>query len=129
MLDFQQKKQLSILVKIAMVDEDFADAEKAVIQKISNKYGATEAELQEIIDAPSYTESLAPMSVIDKMDFMMDCMLVVLADETIANSEEYFVLQMAKKLGFSPDVVGFLIENKNTSREEMKELLLPYLLH
>ena len=34
MLDFQQKKQLSILVKIAMVDEDFADEEKAVIEKI-----------------------------------------------------------------------------------------------
>ena len=129
MLDFQQKKQLSILVKIAMVDEDFADEEKAVIEKIGKKYGATDAEFQEILDAPAYTESLAPMSVIDKMDFMMDCMLVVLADDTVANSEEYFVIQMAKKLGFSTDVVDFLIKHKDTTREEMKDLLLPYLLY
>lgn len=127
MLDFQQKKQLSILVKIAMVDEDFAEQEKNVIRKISKKYGATEEELQEIFNSPDYNESLAPMSVMDKMDFMMDCMLVVLADEMITSSEEYFARQMASKLGFDQEVVAYLISHKDTSREEMRELMLPFM--
>ncbi|WP_421875945.1 hypothetical protein [Marinoscillum sp.] len=127
MLDFQQKKQLSILVKIAMVDEDFAEQEKNVIRKISKKYGASEEELQEIFNSPDYNESLAPMSVMDKMDFMMDCMLVVLADEMITSSEEYFARQMASKLGFDQEVVAYLISHKDTSREEMRELMLPFM--
>lgn len=128
MLDFQKKKQLSILVKIAMVDEDFADAEKEVIRKISQKYGATAEELTEIFDSPATAESLAPMTLIDKMDFMMDCILVVIADDMVTSSEEYFARQMATRLGFNQDVVAFLIKNKDVSREEMRELMLPYLV-
>ncbi|MEQ8583618.1 MAG: hypothetical protein RIC30_18855 [Marinoscillum sp.] len=128
MLDFQKKKQLSILVKIAMVDEDFADAEKEVIRKISQKYGATEEELAEIFNSPATAESLAPMTLIDKMDFMMDCILVVIADDMVTSSEEYFARQMATRLGFNQDVVAFLIKNKDVSREEMRELMLPYLV-
>lgn len=127
MLDFQQKKQLSILVKIAVVDEDFAEQEKDVIRKISEKYGATEKELQEIFDSPDYSEGLAPMSVVDKMDFMMDCMLVVLADEMVTSSEEYFARQMASKLGFDQGVVAFLVSHKDSSRDEMREQMLPFM--
>lgn len=129
MLDFEQKKQLGILVKIAMVDEEFADEERAAIQKISEKYGATEDELQEIVDSPPINESLAPMSVTEKMDFMMDCMLVILADDVVTSSEEYFARQMAEKLGFRQEVILPLIETKKTSREEMQELMLPYLVN
>lgn len=129
MLDFQKKKQLGILVKIAMVDEDFADEEKSVIKKISQKYGATDQELEEIIDSPTINESLAPMTVIDKMDFMMDCILVILADDVVANAEEYFARQIASKLGLQQEVVEFLIAHKDTSREEMRELMLPYFDH
>ncbi|MEQ8472663.1 MAG: hypothetical protein RIC35_15835 [Marinoscillum sp.] len=128
MLDFQKKKQLGILVKIAMVDEEFADAEKAVIKKISKTYGATDQELEEIISSPSINESLAPMSITEKMDFMMDCILVVLADDLVANSEEYFARQMAGNMGFKQEVVAFLVTHKDTSREEMRELMLPYLI-
>lgn len=126
MLDFERKKQLGLLVKIAMVDEEFADAEKSVIQKISKKYGASTTEIQEIMEAPPINESLAPMNVIEKMDFMMDCMLVILADDVVTNSEKYFASQMASKLGFRSDVVDFLIENKESSREDMKEKMLSY---
>lgn len=126
MLDFQKKKQLGILVKIAMVDEEFADEEKAVIRKISETYGASNDELEEIFNSPDINDSLAPMGITEKMDFMMDCILVVLADDLVANSEEYFARQMASRLGFKQEVVTFLIQNKDTSREQMRELMLPY---
>lgn len=128
MLDFQKKKQLSILVQIAKVDEEFADSERATIERIGKKYGATSTELEDIFNSASITESLAPMTVTEKMDFMMDCILVVIADSVVTTSEEYFARQMAEKLGFNQDVVAFLIKNKDASREEMKELMISYLV-
>lgn len=128
MLDFERKKQLGILVKIAMVDEEFADEEKAVIQRISKKHGATEAELLEIMEAPPINESLAPMNVIEKMNFMMDCMLVILADEIVTDSERYFARQMATTLGLKYEVIDFLIKNKDARREDLRELMIPYFI-
>lgn len=127
MLDFQKKKQLSILVQIAKVDEEFADSEKELIRKIGAKYGAEDAELEEIFESPSISESLAPMNVTDKMNFMMDCILVVLADNVVTTSEQYFASQMAERLGFNPEVVLFLIENKDANREEMQDKMLSFL--
>ncbi len=111
-----------------MVDEDFADEEKAVIKKISKRYGATEKEIEDIFNSPPTTESLTPMTVNDKMDFMMDCILVVLADQVVTSSEDYFAKHIATSLGFKTEVVPFLIEHKDASREEMKESLLPFLV-
>lgn len=128
MLDYQKKKQLGILVKIALVDEDFADEERAMIAKISETYGADQEEMEEIYHSSGINDSLAPMSVIDKMNFMMDCMLVVLADHVVTNSEQAFTRQMAINLGFNEDVVPFLIETKSLERKEMYDRLLPYLV-
>lgn len=128
-MDYQKKKQLGILVKIAMVDEEFAEEEKAVIAKISKKYGASEQELEELFNSPPINQSLAPMKVIEKMDFMMDCILVVLADHVVTNSEQSFSRQIASNLGFKEEVVPFLIDHKDVSRQEMYDLMLPYLNH
>ena len=128
MLDYQKKKQLGILVKIAMVDEEFAEEEKAVITKISESYGAKPEEMEQIFNAPPINQSLAPMTVTEKMNFMMDCMLVVLADHIVTNSEQAFARQMAINLGFNEEVVPFLVESEKVDRDEMYELMLPYLV-
>ncbi|WP_258103818.1 hypothetical protein [Marinoscillum sp. MHG1-6] len=129
MLDYEKKKQLSILVNIAMVDEEFADSERAAIMKIGRNYGASDEEIHSIFNSHDFQDSLAPMTVIDKMEFIMDCMLVILADNVVTKAEEAFALGMAKKLGFRKETIGFLIENKDIGRSEMKELLIPYMVH
>jgi uncharacterized tellurite resistance protein B-like protein len=129
MIDFQKKKQLSILVNIAMVDEQFADLEKEAIRKISRSYGATDEEMEQVFSSPRINESLAPMSVTDKMDFMMDCMLVILADNLVTTSEEAFAIMVAKKLGFKMEIIQFLIDNKDADRTEIKNRMLAYLVH
>lgn len=123
MLDFQKKKQLSILIQIARVDEDFPAEERAMIEKIGNRYGATQAEMDELFANSSISESLQPMSLTEKMDFMMDCILVVIADDVVTVSEEYFVRQMAARLGFRQNVVHFLIENKDATRQQMYDAM------
>lgn len=129
MLDFQKKKQLGILVKIAMVDEQFDLLEKDAITKISQSYGASAEELDQIFKSPHINEGLAPMSVSEKIDFMIDCMSVILADEMVTVSEETFAITMAKRLGFKKEVVSYLIENKIGSRETTKDQLIPFLTH
>lgn len=128
MLNYEKKKQLSILVNIAMVDEDFADSERAAIEKIGRNYGATDEELDSIFNTTDFNDSLAPLGVTEKMDFMMDCMLVVLADNVVSRAEEAFALTMAKKLGFKKETIPFLIESKDIDRAQMKDLLLPYMV-
>ena len=112
-----------------MVDDDFAEEEMKTIYKISKSYGAEDQEIQEIFDSPPINESLAPMSLTDKMNFMMDCMLVVLADHVVTNSERSFAQQMALKMGFRDEVVPFLIETKSIDRTKMYDMLIPYLVH
>lgn len=129
MLDFQKKKQLGILVKIAMVDEQFAEVEKEAIKKISQSYGASPKELEEIFKAPHINESLAPMGVSEKIDFMIDCMLVILADDMVTASEEAFAITMAKRMGFKKEVISFLIDKKSVDRSLIKDQMLPYLTH
>lgn len=127
MLDFPKKKQLSILVKIAMVDEEFAEEEKIAIQRVGQEYGATPEELEAIFNAPA-SDGLGPMTMEEKMDFMMDCMLVVLADDVISNAEDYFARHMAMRLGLKQEVVGFLAKNRNVNRKEMRDLMIPYFI-
>ena len=129
MLDFQKKKQLGILVKIAMVDEQFAELEKEAIKKISKSYGATAAELDEIFKSPHINEGLAPMSVSEKIEFMLDCMLVILADDMVTVSEKAFAITMAKRMGFKKEVVSYLIDNKSVDQSLIKDRLLPFLTH
>lgn len=127
MLDNEKKKQISILISIAMVDEDFPEEERKVIDKIAEKYGATPADMAELYKTQPEAENLAPMSETEKMNFIMDCMLVVLADEIVTVSERAFALQMASRLGFKDEVVPFLIAHKEVSREEMFDLLKPFM--
>lgn len=128
MLDSQKKKQLGILVKIAIVDEEFAEEEIKLIYKIGKSYGAEDQEIQEIFDNLPANDSIASMTVTEKMNFMMDCMLVVLADHVVTNSERSFARIMALKLGFRAEVVPFLFETKFTERSNMYDALIPYLM-
>ena len=127
-MDYLLKKQLHILIQLAMSDNVFTDSEKKTIIKIGKEHGGTESEIEKIIAKPNLKESLAPMTLTQKMDFLLDSMMVVLADEKINPAENKFVRQIAKKLGFKDDVVSFLIEYQSMDRKVVKDLMIPYLI-
>ena len=127
-MDYQVKKQLHILIQLAKSDEEFTDLEKKAILKIGKERGGRESEINEIMENPNMNESLAPMTLTQKMDFLLDSISVVIADEKINPAEEKFAQQIAKKLGFRTSVVDFLIEYQSMDRKVLKDMMVPYLI-
>ncbi len=127
-MDYLLKKQLHILIQLAMADNVFTDSEKETIVKIGRERGAAESEVDTIIEKPNLKESLMPMTLTQKMNFLLDSVMVVLADKKINPAEERFVRQIAKKLGFKEEVVNFLIEYQSMDRKVLKDLMIPYLI-
>lgn len=116
------------MIQLAMSDNVFTDSEKNTIIKIGKEHGGLESEIKEIIAKPNLKESLVPMTLIQKMDFLLDSILVVMADEKINPAEDRFVRQIAMKLGFKEEVVSFLIEYQSMDRKVQKDMMVPYLV-
>ena len=127
-MDYQVKKQINILIQLAMSDREFTDSEKDVIVKIGRAKGCLESEIRRLIDLPDIQEALAPMTLTQKMDFLLDSVAVVLADDKISDEEEAFARQIATKVGFREEVIKFLIEYQTMDRKVLKDMMIPYLV-
>jgi uncharacterized tellurite resistance protein B-like protein len=126
-MDYQKKKQLHILVQLALADNNFTESEKNAIRRIGLSYDIAEDEIESIISNPEMQESLAPMEVSQKMDFLIDSMAVLLADKEIHESEDRFIRSLASKLGFKDPVITFLMEYHTMERHPLKDMMLKYL--
>ncbi len=127
-MEYQIRKQLNILIQLAKSDKVFTDSEKKAILKIGRDRGCKESEVMELMEHPNMKDSLAPMTLSQKMDFILDTISVVIADEKINIEEENFAKQIAKKLGFRDHVINFLIEYQSMDRKALKDLMVPYLI-
>ena len=126
-MDHLLQKKLHTLVQLAMSDNKFTDSEREIIVRIGKEHGALESEIDKIIANPKLKESIAPMTLIQKMDFLLDNILVVIADEKINPAEDKFVRQIAKKMAFKEEVVSFLIEYQSMDRKVLKDMMIPYI--
>ncbi|MFT4787169.1 MAG: putative tellurite resistance protein B-like protein [Cyclobacteriaceae bacterium] len=126
-MSHNKKKLLHILVQLALADEVFSESEKQSVRLIGDSYGLSVSDIDEIIETPDFKESLAPMTVLEKMDFMIDCITVLLADKEIHPSEDRFVRSLASKLGFKDQVVTFLMEYNTMERAPLKDMMTNYM--
>lgn len=126
-MDYLKKKQLHILVQLAKADDNFTDSEKNAIRRIGKTYLVEETEVEQIIQHPVIQEILAPMELIQKMDFLIDSMAVLLADNEIHESEDRFIRSLASKLGFKDPVITFLMEYHTMERKPLKDMMLKYI--
>lgn len=125
-MDYEVKKQLNILIQLAKADNIFTDAEKAVIIKIGKEHGAEEPEVREMFDSKEISDSLAPMTLFHKSNFLLDMIMVLLADKEIHELEEKFSKKIAKNLGFKETVIDFLLEYNSLDRTVLIEMMIPY---
>jgi hypothetical protein len=125
-MEYRIKKQISILIQLAKIDNVFTDAEKTAILKIGAKYGVDESEVKQLFDSEEMSDSLAPMTLYQKANFLIDMILVLLADKEIHEKEEGFTKMICRRLGFNDAVVDFLIEYNTVDRAELVEMMLPY---
>jgi uncharacterized tellurite resistance protein B-like protein len=122
------KQQIQVLVQLALVDREFDEAEKAAITKIGLENGGNQQEIDGLLNHSHVVETFEPMTDEQRMNFMIDCIMVVIADDKINPQEDQFVKNLADKLGFKKEVVTFLIEYQTMDRHILRDLMKSYLL-
>lgn len=126
-MDYILRKQISLLVELALSDNKFDAKEKAYLLKFATSKGATNAEVVRMINNPTPSGSLEMLSVVQKMDLLINCGMVVTADGVIEPEERNYLIEVAKKMGFKEAVVDYLLENvRELDDAELKEGLLPF---
>lgn len=126
-MDYILRKQISLLVELALSDNKFDAKEKAYLLKFATSKGATNAEVVRMINNPTPSGSLEMLSVTQKMDLLINCGMVVTADGIIEPEERSYLIEVSKKMGFKEAVVDYLLENvRELDDSELKEGLLPF---
>ena len=110
-MDIVTKKKLNILIQLAMVDKDFAKAERDLIYQIAREKNYPEEEVTELIRHPEPIGTLGALSENQKLDYLISSVEMVLADHRVIDSEVIFTQQIAIKLGFLKNVVNYLLIN------------------
>jgi hypothetical protein len=67
------------------------------------------------------------LNLMQKIELMLSCGRVVVADGVIEPEEQTFMYEVAKKMGFKKGVVDYLLKNVTTLPEtELKEGFLTF---
>jgi uncharacterized tellurite resistance protein B-like protein len=127
-MDNNKAKQLHVLAQLALADGDFNDSEKEAIRKIAIGYKAPSKEVEAIIQNPDIKASLDPLEIPDKMNFLIDCMYVLLVDHEIHEDEDRFIRSLAAELGFNDKVITFLEDYHTMDRPQLKDMMIKYLV-
>lgn len=120
------REQLSILVHLAMSDDQFTETEKNTIRKIASEKGVAELEI-DLLFKDNEVSDKVKLSHDHKVDLLLNMIYVLLSDKEIHPSEEAFAKNMAHKLGFKESVITFLIDYNTMDATVLKEMVIPYL--
>lgn len=102
------KSQLSMLISLANVDNDYADDEKDMIHMIGKANGVSKEEVDGLLNAP---EPLPPIGTItddDKFEYLYNIVQLMKIDKEIFLGEVKFCEDVAVKLGFKKAVIAEL---------------------
>ena len=120
-MDIVTKRKLNILIQLAQVDKDFAKVERNLIYQIARELNFPEEGVNSLIKNPEPIGSLGALSQKQKVDYLMSSVEMVFADHLVRESEVIFTQNIAVKLGFLKNVVGYMIENfGKVSGDELK---------
>ena len=120
-MDIVTKRKLNILIQLAQVDKDFAKVERNLIYQIARELNFPEEGVNSLIKNPEPIGSLGALSQKQKVDYLMSSVEMVFADHLVRESEVIFTQNIAIKLGFLKNVVGYMIENfGKVSGDELK---------
>jgi hypothetical protein len=121
------QKKLSILIRLAGVDGDFAKIEKSFILNVCNENGVSNKECEDLIDNPDPIGSLGALSYNRVVEYMSECISLMLIDGKIRHSEVLLCEDIGLRLGFHKAAIDSVIEEVkadiNTSRNNISLLV------
>jgi hypothetical protein len=121
-LNIVAKSQINVLVQLAHLDKNFADVERDLIFRVGHGHNLTDDEIGTLIQNPQPVGTLGALSPRQKLNYLLDCIELIYADNKVYESELLFCRSLAIKMGLRKSVIDFLIENREiVSREKLQE--------
>ena len=102
------KSQLSALIGLAKIDDDFADQEKNLIYMIGKANGLSEGEIDHLIDDPEDMPALSTLSDDDRFEILYNVVQLMKVDREVYLSEIKYCEDLAVKLGYHKKVISEL---------------------
>jgi uncharacterized membrane protein YebE (DUF533 family) len=102
------KKQLNILINMAIIDRDLDEAETERIYQIGLANGLGKDEVREMIERPQPIDDLSTLTEDEKFEYLYAVVQLMKTDGKIFKSEIVYCQQLAEKLGYKRGVVAEL---------------------
>ena len=100
--------QLSMLVRLATIDNELAGTESKWLQKIGVGLGLKEDEIEEVFRKPQHDNSFCHLSLEERFEYLYNLIQLMKIDGKIFLSEIDFCKKAAEKLGFESGVIKAL---------------------
>ncbi len=124
-MDIITRKQLNILIQLAVSDKHFSNLEREKIFEIARIRKFPAESVKELILNPEPIGSFGALSDNQKFEYLYACIDLMLIDKKIFETEITFCRDIAYKLGFKRDVVDFLQEEiYKHDKEDLKSMIL-----
>ena len=116
------KSQINVLVQLAHVDKHFADVERQLIYKVGHDNNLSDDEISAVIQNPEPVGTLGALTPSQKLNYLLDCLELIYADNKVFESELIFCRSIAIKMGLRKSVIDFLVDNwKIQTKAELTE--------
>ncbi len=128
------KEQLKILIKLATIDNELAEKEANLIEKIGKANGITEDEIYAMMKNPEPLQNLDTLSDDQRFEYLYNIIQLMKIDGKVYKSEIVFCQGIAERLGYKKNAVaelskGIFSDPSITSdRTHLKERLAKYSL-
>ena len=124
-MDIVTRKQLNILIQLAVADKHFSKIEREMIFKIARERHFSEEVVTNLIKNPEPIDSLGALSAEQKFNYLHSCIELVFADHNVFESEILFCKNIAIKLGFKKGIIDYFVNNHGKkSKEELTQIAL-----
>ena len=131
------KAHLEVLLKLALVDENFDDQERAMVMMIGTANGLPKEDINELIDfalrnKQDHQVDLPVLTDDEKFEYLYNVVQLMKIDSKVYLTEINFCEDMATKLGFNKKVIGklsrqiFSDPTITSDRERLKKTVLKF---
>lgn len=102
------KSQLSMLINLANIDNDFAGEEKNMIYMVGKANGIPESEIDDLLDNPVPLPEVITMTEDEKFEYLFNVVQLMKIDKEVYLSEVKYCEDVAVKLGYKKSVIAEL---------------------
>jgi len=109
-----KSEKFRALIRLALADKQFEESEKKYIQVLAKCMKVSNADLNQLLKEERSNEEYAPkignLTLESKVKFLAILVRLMKIDGEVYLSEIKFCEEMAKNLGFKPQIVSYLTE-------------------